>query len=312
MRASSIRAWIVGCGDIGCRLALRLRADGVDSTGFVRSEASLARLQRLDINARQIDLDTPLPMSLPAIPDWLFYCAPPPPQGSEDSRLRRLLASLPKPPARLVYLSTSGVYGDCGGRWIDEDEPLKPAHLRAHRRVDAERAVTDYLSRHHITAVILRVAGIYGPGRLRVDRLRARDALVLPAQSPWSNRVHADDLAEAMRLAAQKAEIPRNLRHYNIADGYPLTMTDYLQRCAALLKLPPPPLRPLVDVLAAASPMRREFLSESRRLRNQRACGELDWQPRALEAGLASSLLPDRMVAAASVIGYTADSSRGG
>lgn len=294
-------AWIVGCGDIGCRLALRLRADGVDSTGFVRSAASLARLQGLDIDARQVDLDMPLPTLLPTPPDWLFYSAPPPLQGSEDSRLRRLLTALPKPPARLVYLSTSGVYGDCGGRWIDEHEPLKPAHPRASRRVDAERAVTDYACRHRITAVILRVAGIYGPGRLRVDRLRARDALVLPAQSPWSNRVHADDLAEAMRLAAQKADIPRNLRHYNIADGHPLTMTEYQQRCAALLKLPPPPLRPLVDVVAAASPMQREFLSESKRLRNQRACEELNWQPRTLETGLASSLLADKAVAAVSV-----------
>ena len=293
------RIWIVGCGDVGCRLALRLRIDGFDPVGLVRSEAGLRRLQRLDIKGQLIELDDPDDLVLRP-PDWLFHFVPPPSQGRVDTRLRRLLSELRTSPQRLIYCSTSGVYGDCEGRWIDEDEALKPAHDRAWRRVDAEQAVTDYAARSRSSAVILRVPGIYGPGRLRADRLRGDRALVLPEQSPWSNRVHADDLADAAVRAATLELAAGTTRVYNVSDGHPLGMTDYLLRCATVLGVPAPPLRPLADVMAAATPMQREFLSESKRLRNGRAMVELGWRPRALDDwnGLSCCRQPDDVVTA--------------
>lgn len=291
--------WIVGCGDVGCRLALLLRDNGIDAIGFVHSEISLRRLERLDIRAQVCDLDQ-VASRPQRPPDWLFHFAPPSSRGREDTRLRAFLATLPEPPKRLVYCSTSGVYGDCQGRWIDEDEPLKPAHDRAQRRVDAEQIVADYAARHRTTSVILRAPGIYGPGRLRADQLRESRALVLPEQSPWSNRVHADDLAAAARLAARHQLAPGTCRPYNVADGQPLTMTDYLLRCAEVLGLPAPPQRSLAEVMADASPMQREFLAESKRLANHRAVEELGWQPRSLNDanGLSACRWSDDVVTA--------------
>ena len=133
-----MQALIVGCGDVGCRLALRLMARGMAVTGVVRSPSSAAALERLGIAALNADLDADVIADLPAA-DWLFHFAPPPETGDTDPRLVGTLAALDAPPSRLVYLSTSAVYGDCAGRWIDETESLKPKSARGHRRLDAER-----------------------------------------------------------------------------------------------------------------------------------------------------------------------------
>lgn len=296
--------WIVGCGDVGCRLALRQQAAGQAVLGMTRSIERLAQLRRLRIPHLRCDLDgdghddEPLP---PGAPAALVYCAPPPSSGVTDTRLRQLLARLPAPPPRLLYLSTSGVYGDCGGDWVDEQRPPQPAHDRARRRLDAETALRAYTARHRVTAVILRVPGIYGPGRLPLARLRAGQPLLRPEQSPWSNHVHADDLADLAQRALQRPLAPGETRLYNAGDGAPDRMTDYLLRCAVVLGLPAPPLADYAAVYAAASPMLREFLGESKRLDNRRAQRELGWRPRRLDGadGLAGCLQPDAVVAAA-------------
>jgi len=292
--------WIIGCGDIGCRLALRQQAAGQKVIGVARSAARLTQLRRLQIPHLRSDLDGNdlLP---PGAPSALVYCAPPPPSGVADTRLRPLLARLPVPPPRLLYLSTSGVYGDCGGDWVDEQRPPQPAHDRARRRLDAETALREYTATHRVTAVILRVPGIYGPGRLPVARLRSGRPLLRPEQSPWSNRVHADDLADLAQRALQLPLAPGETRPYNASDGAPGRMTDYLLRCAALLGLPAPTLGDYAEIHAAASPMLREFLEESKRLDNRRAQRELGWQPRRFDgpSGLAASLQIDAVVAAA-------------
>ncbi|MDE2149590.1 MAG: SDR family oxidoreductase [Gammaproteobacteria bacterium] len=292
LSASLASALIIGCGDLGCRLALRLQQAGHTARGVVRGARGAAALSALGIQALVGDVDAPL--SLPSC-DWVYYLLPPAADGETDSRLRRLLANL-APPARLVYLSTSGVYGDAGGRWIDEREPPAPVQARARRRLDAERAVIADAATRGYAALVVRAPGIYGPGRLPVARLTCAGPIARSEESPYSNRIHADDLAAALRVVAERGAAGAI---YNASDGAPTTMSEYLLACAAALGLPPPPQRPLAEVMARASPMQREFLGESKRLRNDRL-RSLGWTPRYcdLHSGLPGCLQHDTVAAA--------------
>ena len=278
-------ALIVGCGDIGRRVARRLRALGREVTGVVRSAQSAAALEREGVAARAIDLDAGETETRTRDLPLVFYFAPPPAGGTTDPRLRRFLDTLAAPPQRLVYISTSGVYGDCQGRWVDEDEPLKPASERAHRRLDAERALYDYATRTGAEILILRVPGIYGPGRLPLERLHQGQPVIRPQESPYSNRIHADDLA---RAAVHAAAFGRSGAAYNISDGQPTTMADYFTRCALHLGLPPPPQVSIDEARRLFTPAMWSFMEESKRLRVERLRAELRFTPAYpdLDAGL--------------------------
>lgn len=289
-------AVIVGCGDVGCRLGLRLLAAGLQVRGLVRSARTAAALRSLGIVPIEADLDAPLTEVLAASVaegiDWLFQFAPPPNAGDGDPRTRGLLAALTQPPQRLVYLSTSAVYGDCGGAWIDEQAALAPKSARGFRRLDAERAVLDYASQHGSAAMILRVPGIYGPGRLPLERLRSGAPVLRAEEAPYTNRIHADDLAAAAERVAERGQPGAA---YNISDGHPTSMTDYFLRCAQLLGLPAPPTVDLAEARRSFSPMLLSFLEESKRLSNRRLVEELGWQPAhaSLAEGLPASLHGD-------------------
>lgn len=259
---------IVGCGDIGLRVARALHARGETCTGVVRSAERVAQLQTLGIDARSVDLDGD--SALPAATQvWWF--APPPNAGTRDPRLQRWLASAPAV-QRIVYVSTSAVYGDCAGRWIDEDEPLKPQTDRGQRRLDAERALQAFAAARDCALMILRVPGIYGPGRLPRERLQRGLPVIREDQCPWTNRIHADDLAQAAIAAMDRG---RAGRAYNVSDGQPTTMSDYFLRCAQLLGLPPPPRVTMAEARAQLTPAMLSFLEESKRLLNRRMLDEL-------------------------------------
>jgi nucleoside-diphosphate-sugar epimerase len=286
-------AWIIGCGDIGQRLAQLLFERGTAVTGWVRSDASAAALQARGITPMTLDLDAAghtTTYRLDAPPDWLFWFAPPPNTGDTDPRIRRFLDRLKQPPRRLIYLSTSGVYGDCDGHWIDEAAPLQPKSERGQRRLDAETAVQAYAAAHGIDALILRVPGIYGPGRLPEARLREARPILRAEDAPYTNRIHADDLAAAALIVAQ-SDVAGGA--YNVSDGQPTSMTDYFLRCAALLGLPAPPQVDLAEARRSLSPMLMSFLDESKRLRNDRLRA-LGWLPRypGLAEGLPACLTP--------------------
>jgi nucleoside-diphosphate-sugar epimerase len=276
------RALIVGCGDVGLRVAATLRAMRREVTGVVRTDQSVATLAQAGVQTLQVDLDVAAP---PASAPLLFWFAPPPAAGEGDPRLRRFLGSHERADIRVVYISTSGVYGDCAGRWIDEDEPLKPVSTRATRRLDAERALAGWGGNH----VILRVPGIYGPGRLPLDRLQKQLPVVRAEESPFTNRIHADDLAMA---ALHAAAYGARGAAYNISDGHPTTMCDYFIRCAALLGLPPPPQVTMDEARRVFMPAMWSFMEESKRLRNWRMIEQLGFVPRypGLEQGLGACL----------------------
>ena len=235
------------------------------------------------------DLDVPEDVG-----DWplLFWFAPPPGSGDRDTRLRQWLAAQRGRITRLVYISTSAVYGDCGGAWIDEDAPLRPQSARGIRRVDAEHALHEWQTQTGSAVITLRVPGIYGPGRLPRERLQQKLPILRAAECPYTNRIHADDLAEAALHAAVHGVAGRA---YNIADGEPTTMADYFKRCAQLLGLPEPPQLDRAAAQAALTPAMWSFMEESKRLRVDRMREELHFTPHYanLAQGLPSCLQPE-------------------
>lgn len=264
---------IIGCGDIGQRVALALRPAQV--VGVVATGDSAGRLQRLGIEPVCLDLDQPFsPAQLPAAGRQLCYFAPPPGQGEHDTRVKAVCDALQNDnlPTRVVYISTSAVYGDCGGDWIDEDAPLRPGTARARRRLDAERQWLAWSERTGVPVVVLRVPGIYAPDRLPVRRLREGLTVLAEADSPFTNRIHADDLA---RICVAALERGRPGTAYNVSDGQPTTMTDYFNRVADRLALPRPPVVDRAAARLVLSPAMRSFLEESKRLDNRRMCEEL-------------------------------------
>lgn len=282
LHALHARTLIIGCGDVGLRVAQQLRKMDRDITALVRSEPSAAALRTQGLHVVLHDLDQPKALVSQAA--LIFYFAPPPASGDTDPRLRRVLSSLDQN-CRVVYISTSGVYGDCAGRWIDETEPLKPVSARARRRLDAERALAEWGGDH----VILRVPGIYGPGRLPLERLQKNLPVVRETESPYTNRIHADDLATA---ALHAAAFGTRGAAYNISDGHPTTMCDYFTRCATLLGLPAPPQISLAEAQQVFTPAMWSFMEESKRLIVTRMQEELRFRPRYadLEQGLPSCL----------------------
>jgi nucleoside-diphosphate-sugar epimerase len=266
---------IVGCGDIGRRVAALELAAGQRVAALARSEATASALRQRGLEALRGDLDAPASLSgLPAHVPVLYYFAPPPATGEGDPRLSALLAALPADalPERAVYISTSGVYGDCGGAWVDEDWPLNPRTDRARRRAAAERALLDWGGLRGVACVVLRVPGIYGPDRLPKERLRRGLPVVDEREAPYSNRIHADDLAQACCAAARRG---RAGAAYNASDGHPTTMTDYFQRVADALGLPRPPAIGMEQARRTFSPGMLSFLDESKRLDNRRMLSEL-------------------------------------
>lgn len=243
---------------------------GREVTGVVRSDQSAVALKLAGVTTLQLDLDTE---TVPANAPWLFWFAPPPNAGDSDQRLRRFLDASQSANLRIIYISTSGVYGDCGGQWIDEDAPLQPISPRAQRRLDAERALAAWGGDY----VILRVPGIYGPGRLPIERLKKQLPVVRAEESPYTNRIHSDDLAEA---ALHAAAYGMRGEAYNISDGHPTTMCDYFTRCAALLGLPPPPQVSMEEAQRLFTPAMWSFMEESKRLKNDRMLHRLGFAPR--------------------------------
>ncbi|ADJ27282.1 SDR family oxidoreductase [Nitrosococcus watsonii] len=261
---SKIPAFIVGFGNIGQRVAALWQRDGSEVTALIRTPRDI-------VGCRAIfgDLDHPETLhSMPQKPALLFHFAPPAPSGVSDNRTSHLLKVMEKaPPQRIVYISTSGVYGDCGGAWVDESRPVHPGNNRSRRRTDAERQLMGFARRHSLPLIILRVPGIYGSGRLPLERLRQGNPVVCPEQAPWSNRIHADDLA-IIAVRAGQSDTPGGI--YNVSDDEPTSMTDYLYRLADAAGLPRPPCVSLAKAQRIFSPKLLEYLNESRRLNNQK------------------------------------------
>ncbi|MCU7959540.1 MAG: SDR family oxidoreductase [gamma proteobacterium symbiont of Bathyaustriella thionipta] len=278
---------IIGCGYVGRRLASRLLAEQVSVSAIVRSEKSRDQLLAAGIEAYALDLDDTPETFVPGAHQQVFYLLPPPRSGLQDSRTQACIDCFARhgQPQKLLYLSTTGVYGDCQGNWVSEEQPLRPTAERAKRRLHAE---TQWLNwqQHNQTAIrIVRVAGIYGPDRLPLARLEKGLPLLKESQSPWMNRIHVDDLVSVLIAAMQS---PAQARIYNASDGHPGSMNQYFNAIADRAGLPRPPQIDIREAAEQLSAGMMSYMRESRRISNRRMLAELQVRLRYanLQAGL--------------------------
>jgi nucleoside-diphosphate-sugar epimerase len=201
----------------------------------------------------------------------VVHLAPPQPEGTQDRRTRNLTAILPER-ATLVYISTTGVYGDCGGALVDETRPANPQNARAKRRVDAERILRAWGRRSASRVGILRVPGIYAGDRLPLERLKRGTPALVPDDDVYTNHIHADDLARIVAVALFRLQPGRI---YHAVDDTELKMAEYFDTVAEKFRLPKPPRLQRAELKHAVSPMLLSFMSESRRLGNLRLKSEL-------------------------------------
>ena len=265
---------IIGCGYAGSRLAERWLNLKHIVRGFAMRPESLRRIAETGATPVQLDLDQPAAEAIDFANQVLYYAAPAQPQGAGDERLERCLEHIAVPPRRFVYLSTTGVYGDHDGRLVNEDTPPTPRTERAIRRLAAENALRAWADSHAVPWCILRVAGIYGPGRLPLDRLRRQEPAI---PSPGGDTRQPDSRGRPGHGVPRRPGRvqPAEGRIYNVCDGNDDSMTAYLQRVARIGELPPPPLVGRSVAQAVFSTTAWSFASESRRIDNRRMLQEL-------------------------------------
>lgn len=269
------RLLIIGCGDVGLRLA-GLLAPKYRPRALSSSPARFPLLRAHGVVPVAGNLDELRSLRrLGGLAADVVHLAPPPGAGDHDTRTRHLLAALARRrmlPHRLVYISTTGVYGDCGGAQVDESRGLHPESDRARRRADAERRVRAWGARLGVRVSILRVPGIYAADRLPLARLRAGTAALRPEDDAWTNHVHADDLARIVAAALVRGRAGRT---YNACDDSDLKMGEYFDAVADAFGLPRPPRVSRGEAQGAISPAMLSFMRESRRIGNRRMKREL-------------------------------------
>ncbi len=274
------RILIVGCGDVGLRVA-RLLPARVHVMALTSSSARLPELRLQGITPLQGNLDNSASLRrLAGLAQRVVHLAPPPnsdPHSHDDPRTRALLRALRLRglPQAVVYGSTSGVYGDCQGQWVTETRPVDPDTSRAHRRVHAEGMLRWFGCSASVAVHVLRIPGIYAPdregGTPRVRLLKGTPVL-RASDDVYTNHIHADDLARACLAALWRGQ-PQRVT--NASDDTDLKMGDYFDLAADLYGLSRPPRLARAEARAQLPAMQLSFMSESRRLDNQRLKREL-------------------------------------
>lgn len=273
---------ISGYGDIGKRVAQRHLPHSTQVFALCRSHHHEDTIQFINHDLDQAIADLP-PF------DAIYHFMPPPSNGEIDPRVGHLLSALTQAPRKMLLISTSAVYGDCQGEWVDENAPLRATSERGRRRADGEAQWRQWAEAHGSDWIIFRVPGIYGPGRLPLARIEKGIPMVEEAAAPFTNRIHCEDLAQLAFLA-----VSENRMHgiYNVSDGQPGNMTQYFNAVADAAGLPRPPQISLVQAKQQLSLGMLSYLSESRRLRIDKLLRDSNYQFRYpdLASGLAASL----------------------
>ena len=261
---------IIGCGDIGIRVAKQL---SLGHRVFALTSSSHRFQELREAGATPIlgNLDQPESLwRLAGLAQTVIHLAPPQNQGNRDHRTRNLLRILAQGSSavrRLIYVSTTGVYGDHRGAKVSELTPVNPQSERAQRRVDAERALRLWGPAHGIAVTILRVPGIYAANRLPLERLQSQTPALLPEEDAYSNHIHSDDLARLVCAAVYHGKPQRVI---NACDGNETKMGDYFDEVADAFGLARAPRMPAKQLQEIVSPMLWSFMRESRRVTNTR------------------------------------------
>ena len=265
------RILILGCGDVGMRLLPLLRARYRIFAVTTQTER-IAALRAAGAIPIMANLDQPDTLArLCRLAPTILHLVPPQSAGLTDQRTRNLTAILPDH-ATLVYVSTTGVYGDCGGAIVDETRTVNPQNARAKRRVDAEQCLRAWARRSGGRLGIFRVPGIYAADRLPLERLKKGTPALLPEEDVYTNHIHADDLARILAMAMYRIA---PCRVYHAVDDSVLKMGEYFDVVADAFGLARPPRLSREELKAVVSPMLWSFMSESRRLTNGRIKAEL-------------------------------------
>ena len=268
------RLLIIGCGNTA-RRTIPLIKDRYRVYALIRNDTQREWLSAQGVTPILGDLGDRASLSrLAGLADIVLHLAPPPKTGTTDVHTHHLLAALAKSglPKRLVYISTSGVYGDCSGARVSETHPLNPQSERAQRRLDAERQIRDWSGRNGVRASILRVPGIYAGDRLPLDRIRVSMPAIVAEEDGYTNHIHGDDLA---RIIVATLRNGKPNRAYNASDDSEMKMGDYLDAVADAHRLRRPPRITRAKAQRMLPDSLLSFMSESRRLSNERMKKEL-------------------------------------
>ncbi|WP_224962304.1 NAD-dependent epimerase/dehydratase family protein [Geomonas subterranea] len=250
--------FIVGCGAVGRRVAALALAQGKNVCTFTRGEAPLSGVSHYSGN-----LDEPETLrGLPTRGAGMIYLAPPPGGGHEDTRMRNFLSVIASgdEPAKVVYISTSGVYG-AGSEVVTEETEPDPQTARGKRRLHAERLLQAWGREHGVPVVVLRVTAIYAADRLPVTQLTTGQPVLLEEEALPSNRIHADDLSRICLAALERGE---DGAVFNVSDGAPSTMTAYFNAAADKLGLPRPRQVTMAEARQLMTPLMISYFSEGR------------------------------------------------
>lgn len=292
------RLLIIGCGDVALRM-VRLVRGRYALYALARDRDRFPRLRSLGLKPVWGDLDRPDSLAaLAGLAHDVVHFAPPPRSGVHDTRTAHLIAALAKAkslPQHFVYLSTSGVYGDCGGELVSETRPLRPRSERAQRRADAEERLRAWGARSGVRVTIVRVPGIYAADRLPLERLRRGTPALAVEDDAFVNHVHADDLARIVVAALRHGQPNRS---YNAADDEPQRMGDYFDSVADGFGLPRPPRIRRDEAERTLPRALWSFMQESRRLVNARMKRELRIELRypSVHAGIAAARIQTHAV----------------
>ncbi len=284
---------VAGCGYIGERIAHQYLKTGTEVTCTVRSQEHASLLDKAGFKAvvSTFDEKSSIPQ-LTLLDSVVFYLVPPPGGGVTDTRARNFIARISdtEKPAMIVYMSATSVYSDSAGEAVTEESATSPDSAMGKRRLDAETAFKEYGAANGLPVIILRVSGIYGPGRLPLMQISQGQPLLNEDESGPSNRIHADDLAAVCVAAAERGS---NGDIFNVSDGKPSSMTSYFNACADLLGLARQPQVTLSEARQVMSPLMFSYVSQSRIIDNRKMLSRLGIRLRyeTLADGLTASVV---------------------
>lgn len=272
MTSATPRLFCFGLGYSAAALADALRGEGWQIAGTCRSAERAGALAGRGIDAQRFDRDHPLSDAAAALAGATHVLVSVPPDEAGDPVLELHEADLAASETVewVGYLSSTSVYGDRRGGWVDETSALAPRGTRALARVAAEDAWLDLWHRYGLPVHLFRLAGIYGPGRSAIDQLRAGTAKRVEKPGHLFSRIHVDDIVQVLRASMAR---PNAGAIYNVCDDEPAPAAEVVEHASRLLGVAPPPLVPLEQ--AGLSPAALGFYAESRRVRNERIKREL-------------------------------------